>query len=204
MIKSKMHITEGTFVVGAVLTGGESRRMGHDKAFVLVDGVAMIDRVLGSVIPATDRVIIIGGDHEKYERVGRPTYPDSVVGLGPLSGLYTAFTVTKADFVFLAACDMPRIHPKSAINMVERGVGKADALIPLINDQEQGLFALYARSAITPFEERIKKGDIQFDEFRESIKKEHVTEEFFTPFDPELATFINVNTPEELDALKRR
>lgn len=49
--------------LGAILHGGRSTRMGRDKAHVVVDGVAMIDRARAVVAAVCDRVVVVGGAH---------------------------------------------------------------------------------------------------------------------------------------------
>jgi molybdopterin-guanine dinucleotide biosynthesis protein A len=93
---------------GAVLCGGQSRRMGTDKAVVEVDGVAMAERVARTLEEAgCQPVVLVGGDVALLARFGRPTIADEWPGEGPLGGVLTALHAVGAEGVVVAACDLP-------------------------------------------------------------------------------------------------
>ncbi len=74
--------------------------MGMDKAHVVIEGVTMLDRVAEALSRATDRVVVLGGDHEGYE-----SWPDSKPGTGPLAGLVTVLSRMTEDRALLVAVD---------------------------------------------------------------------------------------------------
>ncbi len=98
-------------VVGAVLCGGASRRMGRDKALVEVDGVALARRVADALTAGGfDRVLAIGGDATALAALGLEPVPDRWPGEGPLGGLATALAAAAGgDVLVLAPCDL--VHP---------------------------------------------------------------------------------------------
>ena len=94
---------------GAVLAGGQSRRMGTIKALMMVDGKPMIRLVADALKEVCSDVVIVGGSEKEYSALGFPWYPDSVPNRGPLGGIYTALTRAGTDVV-IAACDLPNIN----------------------------------------------------------------------------------------------
>ncbi|CAN5787101.1 molybdenum cofactor guanylyltransferase [soil metagenome] len=102
-------------VVGAVLCGGASRRMGTPKALVEVDGVPMAARVAGAMSQAgAGRIVLVGGDPAWSTRLHLPLVPDRWPGEGPLGGLATALLDhsgedggTGGEIVLVVACDQP-------------------------------------------------------------------------------------------------
>ncbi len=180
------------------MAGGQSRRMGKDKAFIEYDGVTMIERVINAVAPCVESVVIIANKPELYEKFGLPVYPDTIVGMGPLSGLYTAFDKTGADEILMAACDMPQINREIVQFIVDNPAGAEDAVIPLVGGKEQGLLAVYRRSAIEKHIDRIKAVSIQFDEFRHGLDKLLIDERQLRKIEPELQSFRNINSPTDL------
>lgn len=110
-------------VVGAVLTGGASRRMGTDKALVEVAGRPLVAVAAAALRAAgADPVLAIGGDPATLRTADhelRPV-PDGHPGEGPLGGLLTAFAAAAAVagdgpavdrelVVVVVACDMPAL-----------------------------------------------------------------------------------------------
>ena len=68
-------------VVGVLLAGGQSRRMGGgDKGFRLLGGIPILDRVIERFRPQVGRLVInANGDPARFSSVGLPVVADSVV-----------------------------------------------------------------------------------------------------------------------------
>src|SRR5690606_15766602 len=119
-------------VVGAVLCGGASRRMGRDKALIEVDGIALARRVADALRGGgCGRVVAIGGDGPALAALGLEPVPDGWPGEGPLGGLATALgTARGAEALVVAPCDL--LSPSATVvdalltTLVEGGA-EADA-----------------------------------------------------------------------------
>ena len=184
----------------AILAGGKSRRMGRDKAFVELAGAPMIQWVISAVAQCSARALIISNEPGKYSQFGLPVYPDVIPGMGPLSGLFTAFTVTGADRVMIAPCDSPFMSPDVIKFILNYPDGGADAVIPFVDGREQGMLAVYSRGAVDRFEERIASASMMFDEFRLSLNRIFISENELRAVEPDLRTFLNVNTPSDFQS----
>ena len=103
-------MTVPTTVCGVVLTGGSSRRMGRDKAFVEIDGRAMVARVADALrAGGCDVVTCQGGDRDRLAACGLDTVPDLAPGAGPAAAIVQAVDQvawTSTDTVVIAACDL--------------------------------------------------------------------------------------------------
>ena len=91
-------------VLGAVLAGGRSRRFGSDKALALLDGAALVDRVIEALRPQVDAVVVVGRTGGIADRPA----PD----LGPLGGLNAALHHARNEgheWVVSLPCDAPMI-----------------------------------------------------------------------------------------------
>jgi molybdopterin-guanine dinucleotide biosynthesis protein A len=93
----------------AVLTGGRSRRMGRDKAFIEVAGEPMVVRVVRTLRSAgATEVVAVGGDEDRLlaarvDHFRADLYP----GEGPLGGVLVALEQASTPLVVVVACDMP-------------------------------------------------------------------------------------------------
>jgi molybdopterin-guanine dinucleotide biosynthesis protein A len=104
-----------------VLTGGQSRRMGRDKAFVTVAGVPMAQRVATTLRDAgAHSVMAVGGDLAHLRALGLDARPDPRQGDGPLGGLVTALELAVDPVVVVLATDLAWLRPPAVSALVER------------------------------------------------------------------------------------
>jgi molybdopterin-guanine dinucleotide biosynthesis protein A len=130
---------------GVVLTGGESRRMGRDKAFVPVDGVPMARRVADTLRDAGARsVMAVGGNLAGLRTVGLDARPDPRQGDGPLGGLVTALELAADPVVAVLATDLAWLPPAVVVALVERlGTDVAADVAAAFTDRREPLCAAW-------------------------------------------------------------
>lgn len=113
----------------AVLIGGDSSRMGADKATYEVDGIAMANRVVDAATEAgASQVLLIGGTQAKSKSLRGDWKKDSFPGEGPLGGVITALKHSDHDAVVVLSCDMPFIT-SSVIHSLVRALDDAQATV---------------------------------------------------------------------------
>jgi molybdopterin-guanine dinucleotide biosynthesis protein A len=121
-------------VVGVVLAGGQSRRMGGgDKALRLLGGVSMLERVVERLRPQVAEIVInANGDPVRFANFGIPVVPDSVPDFaGPLAGVlagldWTADHHPDCSFIASVATDAP-FFPTDLITRLAAELAAADA-----------------------------------------------------------------------------
>ncbi|MFI5710510.1 molybdenum cofactor guanylyltransferase [Kribbella sp. NPDC051620] len=136
-----------------VLAGGGSTRFGGvDKALLVLDGVALLDRVLAATTGAASTVVV-----GPERGVGRPvdwTTEDPPSG-GPVAGIAAGLAVGLAPTVVLLSCDLPWITADEVKLLVD-GVGEHDGFGLLdTSGREQWLAAAYRRTALVEALKRI-------------------------------------------------
>lgn len=127
--------------------GGQSRRMGRDKARLPWAGEPLAVRVANRLRAATGRVVLVGGAGRGYEDLGWPWFPDppGLEGRGPMAGLLAALAL--AERVLLLACDLPDIEPWLLQRLIA-AAGSHPVAIPLREDRLEPLCAVYGRAAV--------------------------------------------------------
>src|SRR5438094_1828 len=101
-----------------ILAGGNSRRMGTDKALLVLQGRSLIGTIVDRVRMITDEIWISANDQFKYEFLGLPVIQDVYQGQGPLAGLHSGMRHTGRPLVLLLACDLPRVGEPLLRNLV--------------------------------------------------------------------------------------
>jgi molybdenum cofactor guanylyltransferase len=152
---------------GAVLCGGASRRMGRDKALIVVDGQALAVRVAQALAAAgATRVVAIGGHLEALQAEGLAVVPDADPGAGPLAGIVTALAGAGppdvvGDIVFVAACDLVDPSPRAIATTVQAlGADVAvDVAVPLVGGRHQWMHAAWRRRVHAPMAAALAAGE---------------------------------------------
>lgn len=183
-----------------IQAGGESRRMGQDKALVPFLGKAMIERVIERVHLLADEVLVTTNRPEAYAYLRLPLYPDLVQGRGALGGLYTALSAANQPLAAVVACDMPFVNPD--LLAYERDIllqKQYDAVIPLSSGFAEPFHALYRPESCLPAIQAAIQADLwRVDAWFGDISLRLVSEEESAAYDPHHLAFRNINTPEEL------
>ena len=129
-------------ILGLVLAGGASRRMGSDKAMVEVGGRSMLERVTGAVSGAVDQLVVAGREGNPAGHRGLPDQVDGPVG--PLAGLSAGLAEaarTGAEAVLVVAVDQPFVSPGTLHRLIDMFDGRA--VVPEDDGIRQVTCALY-------------------------------------------------------------
>src|ERR1051325_5119992 len=89
-----------------IQAGGQSSRMGEDKALKTFLGRPLIQRVIDRLAPIADELIVTTNHPDDYRFLGLKP------GRGALGGLYTAIASGSNPLVAVVACDMPFASPE--------------------------------------------------------------------------------------------
>lgn len=206
-------------ITGAILCGGEGRRMGGaDKPLLCHAGEPLVAHVARRLAPQVSGYgIIANRSLAAYAALGVPVHPDRTPGLGPLGGLATALEVAatrggaSADgatsdgamadgaMALLFACpgDAPFLAPDLVARLHAALGPHDDAAYPHDGTRSQPLFLLLrttTRPALAAF---LEAGGRAVHAFLSTVRARVVDT-------TDLAgSFRNINTPEELRALAR-
>lgn len=146
-------------ISGAILAGGNSTRMGQNKALLSIDGKTSIEHVLHSMQNVFAKNILIANIPHLYSSLGIEVYPDLYRGLGPLAGLHAALSYAQTDFVFLTACDLPLLTSDLIADIVKRSITEPEnqIILPKLNNKFLFLAACYHYSLLPEIESKLLK-----------------------------------------------
>ncbi len=185
-------------MTGIVLSGGENRRMGADKAFLKVSGVPLIEHVLRSLKEVFQNIIIVTNAPERYTDYSVKVVGDAVEIRGPLTGIYSGLLQSSDEYNFVVACDMPFLNSRLISYLAGLAAGH-DIVVPSIGGRPEPLHAVYRRGLITVIEKEIKQDRRRIQGIFGQAKVRYVTEDEIDRFDPSRKSFKNLNTPEEYE-----
>jgi len=188
-------------ITGIILAGGKNRRMGKNKAFLEVNGERIIDRTRNLFRELFDEVLLVTNSLPDYLDLNLRMVADLYTGKGALGGIYTGLFHAAHSHAFVAACDMPFLNKDLIRHLIDLSPGY-DIVIPKTQDGLQPLHAIYSQKCLPFMEELIRQDNLKIIDFFHRVKKREVPNEEILPLDPTLASFLNVNTPEELARIK--
>lgn len=97
---------------GVVLCGGQSRRMGRDKALIEFGGRTLLENAVSALDEVCGEVFLAPGATSRYAHLGRREVFDAAQGAGPLAGLVAALEATKTEWLIALGCDMPGVDAR--------------------------------------------------------------------------------------------
>lgn len=177
-------------VVGALLAGGESRRMGRDKSAIVVGGQTLAERALATLRSVSDRQVVLGHGRGCPDDV--PRLPDAAAGEGPSAGLRALLHSGLGDVYVVLPVDMPGVRPEHLTQLLAAG-GQRDAACFTVAGELEPLPCVLAARASPPAGER-----------RLARLLAALSPALVPLPETEAALLRNLNNPEDLDAEGRR
>ena len=181
-----------------VLCGGQSSRMGRDKATLAFGNETLLARVVRTARMVVDDVVVVGESDAAWPD-GVRVVRDPVEGLGPLAGLATGLSVVYADRALLLACDMPLLVPAVLRRLVE-SMGDAEACVPLVETVPMTTCGVYARGLLPRAQVQLASGTRSLRALLRNASVRWMADEQLRDLDPELLSFWDCDTPERYRA----
>lgn len=132
----------GVEASGVVLAGGASRRMGRDKALLVVDGERLVDRAV-RVLQQVAADVVVASGRRTIRGLAVPQVPDQPRDGGPLAGLAAGLLHAEHDLAHVLAVDLPGADPALLQALAATWDGEA-ALIPSAGGRAQPLHAVWS------------------------------------------------------------
>jgi molybdenum cofactor guanylyltransferase len=187
-----------------ILAGGESSRMGQNKALLEIGGTPLLLRIAGLAEEVVARSTIVG-PRGMFEIFGLDCVEDEWPGQGPLGGIATALSRSRAEWNFVVACDLPYLTKEwlSYLKRRAEASGK-DAVVPQNVFGAEPLCAFYRKRGEQEIRRALERGVRKVTDGLTSLVIEKVAPEEWKPFDSEGLLFKNMNTPEDYEEAKAR
>jgi len=184
-----------------ILAGGQSVRMGTDKAFIELEGRTLLARALELARSITDNVRIVG-QQGKYCSFA-PTIEDIFPRCGPLAGIHAALRASQKDLNLILAVDVPFLCSRLLQYIIERAQSAlATVTVPCTAKGFQPLCAVYRSGFADAAEQALRGGRYKIDALFASVQTEVIREEELQSAGFSNGLFRNLNTPRDLDAAR--
>jgi molybdopterin-guanine dinucleotide biosynthesis protein A len=190
-----------------ILAGGDSRRMGSDKANLLLGEQTLLQRVIAKMQQVFPHVIV--SVRQPRPEIKLPQVRDEQVGEGmrgggPLAGLEAGLDRITTPWAFVVACDMPFVEP-AMVKMLAGFRTDCQAVVPVVQGHPQPLAAYYAGSCLTVLRAHLAGGgNNSLRAVLEQLRVHYVDESELLKADPALCSFFDLDTPQDVTTAMRR
>lgn len=181
-------------LTGVILAGGQSRRMGKNKALLDYNGQSFIAAILQALKPVVGNIIIIG-ETVDYKQLGYPVYEDLMPNSGPVGGIYTALYYSQTPYNLVLSCDIPLISTALLSFLIQqRKETNINAL--QLSAKVQPLTAIYHKDCLASFRQALELQQLKLSDLFVPLKANLI--DCPSHFEGNLA---NINRPEDLEKL---
>ena len=190
---------------GAILAGGLGKRLqGRNKAMLRIGGETILDRIERLFRSFFEEIILVTNDPAAYLDRDLVLTSDVYDYRSSLTGIHAALSAADAPHVFVSACDTPFLKPEVVALVLDHLEPRFDVVIPETRAGIEPLCAIYSRRCVDRMARHIEARDVKIKRVFRDMQVCRVPESALVERDPDLISFMNVNTPEDLARARER
>jgi molybdopterin-guanine dinucleotide biosynthesis protein A len=188
-------------VTAFILAGGQSSRMGEEKAFLDFHGHLLIDHMIVIAKEVAEQMRIVG-PKQKFSAFGQIA-TDIYKDRGPLGGIHAALEISRTEYNLMLAVDMPFLEPKF-LNYLVKQAKHSEALVtvPKLGNRWQPLCACYRKDFEAVAERALLAGHNKIDALFAPEITRVIGDEEFEKLGMSATMFENLNTKEDYERAK--
>jgi molybdopterin-guanine dinucleotide biosynthesis protein A len=161
---------------GIILAGGQSSRMGQNKALMMIDGVPVIERIANELEKITDELLIVTNTFHTYEYLNIPMVEDEQKGKGPIVGIQAGLHASQSEKNLIVACDMPFISSSLGGFLLDE-LQDYQAVIPKLEGRIHPLFGAYRKDALQAVSRSIERNELRIMRLLQSLHVRYISED---------------------------
>ena len=184
---------------GIILAGGQNRRFaGANKAFMPIGEKPILDHIYGIFNELFQTVLLVTNDPAQYVEWDVTIVSDLFPVRSSLSGIQAGLFFTTTPYAFVAACDTPFIKPGVVQTLLDNIESRIDVVIPETLEGLEPLCAVYSKNCLKPITRQLEKQELKINRVFQKLRVKKLPEQMLRRYDPDLISFYNINTPEDL------
>ncbi|MGQ8873490.1 molybdenum cofactor guanylyltransferase [Paenibacillus sp. TSA_86.1] len=199
---------------GLILAGGQSSRMGTNKALLELNGATVLTHIAEAIRPSVSRMVIAAGLNEaiysaiRDEDFNSECVEDVYPGKGPLAGLHAALLASHTDWNLVSACDMPLLQTSffAGMKRLAEQYPTYSAIVPRAQGRIHPLAGAYHRRILPGLEQCLLHDRLRVIRWLDEIGCRYVETDELEQAGVEQAALqlSNINTPEEFENMRIR
>ena len=187
---------------GVILAGGLSKRLnGRDKALINIQGKPILDHIHAVYADIFSEIILVTNTPQAYLNWNMLTVTDLFPIRSSLTGIHAGLFYASRPYIFVSACDAPFLKPELVHLMISQARPGTDAVMPETHKGLEPLCAVYSKSCLKTIESHILQEKLKIQWVFQKSRISRISEARVRKADPDLISFININTPEDLTSV---
>lgn len=186
-----------------VLAGGRSSRMGTPKAMLPFDGEPLIAHIVRSLQEDFGEIVVVAAPGQELPALDAKIVHDAIAYQGPVGGITYGLHAITSALGFVTSCDSAFLSRPLVSHLTASAEG-FEVVVPRWQGRFQPLVAVYRRSVLPSLEAQLSRGELRPVYLFENVRTRVVEEDEIRRFDPEGASFFNMNTPADYQEAQRR
>jgi len=184
---------------GAILAGGLNSRMGgKNKALLSVGNQRILDHLTNAFQGLFETPVLVTNSPVDFLSWDMMMAADLFPVRSSLTGIHAGLFHASLPHVFVTACDTPFLKKELIVLLLDTLEPQWDVVIPETQDGFQPLCAIYSKRCLKPIERQLRDENPKIIDFFSTVRVKHVAEDRLREADPDLLSFFNVNTPQDL------
>ncbi|ACN14035.1 MobA [Desulforapulum autotrophicum HRM2] len=185
---------------GVILAGGVNKRLpGIKKTFREIRGRMIMEVIHSLFTDLFDRVIIVANDPAAFGEWDATIVSDIYPHRCPLAGIHAGLFYASTPRVFVSACDTPFLERRLAEYILSQAGPGIDVVIPETDAGLEPLCATYSKHCLPLIETNLKNHIFKINRFFREKRVRRIPMDKIQAIDPEIDSFFNINTPEDLE-----
>ena len=184
---------------GVILSGGLNTRFnGQNKAFICVGRKRILDRLYDVFSDLFDEIILVTNQPLQFLDWDLTIVTDIFSARSSLTGIHAGLFYMKNPFAFFSACDTPFLKKELVKTLVEQIDNKTDIIMPETAAGFEPLCAIYSKRCLKQAEQHLTENKFKIQWAFRGHRIKYIPENVLRQKDPDLISFFNINTPEDL------
>ena len=177
--------------------------MGTPKALLPFDGEPLIAHIVGTLRRLFPEVVVVAAPDQDLPPLPVTLVHDEVAHQGPVGGICYGLRAARGDVCFVTSCDAAFLSPELVTHLASL-IPQHDVVVPCWQGRLQPLHAVYRRSVLPVLEGQLARGELRPVYLFDKVRTLTIDEDEIRRFDPDGASFFNMNTPADYEEALRR
>lgn len=181
-------------ITGVILSGGQSTRMGTDKALIQINGKTLLENAI-EICKSICNDIIISSNYQDHEKFGYKVVPDEIENCGPMGGIFSSLKESNTHWNFVISVDAAYVEP-DFVKFIISEIGSFDAIVPAHNEGKEPLISLYNKNGLPKMLYHLESGNFKMHNLLSTLSTKFVNSQNWVEKFPKI--FFNLNRPSDI------